>query len=101
MIIPFSKLGCSSDNFLMLNDYSRSGKEHDLSAFGTELGEYTDLEIVVDNQMVSIRIRGLEVYQATYQESMGKLVGLRFKFLGMGEVKSFSLRDEQGKPIVL
>ena len=101
MIIPFSKIGCSSDNNVMLNDVYQSGKEHDLSAFGTDLQEFTEVELLVENKDVSVLINGKEVYTSRYEESMGQLVGLRFKFLGMGEVKEFSLRDQDGNQIAL
>lgn len=101
MIIPFSKMGCSSNNFLMLNDVSKSGKEDDLSAFSADLSSFTDVKIEVKEQMVTISINGSEVYKTRYAESMGNLVGLRFKFLGLGEVRSFSLLDQVNNKIEL
>lgn len=101
MIIPFSMIGCSSDNFLLLNDVSLSGKKHDLSAFGTNLSSFTDIRVEVKNRLVTIYIEGKEVYQKRYNESMGKIVGTRFKFLGLGEVMSYSLVDKDGKEVVM
>lgn len=101
MIIPFSKMGCSSDNFLMLNDVSKRGKENDLSAFSADLSSFTDVKIVVIDRMATISINGSEVYKTSYEKSMGNLVGLRFKFLGLGEVRSFSLLDQVNNEIEL
>ncbi len=94
MVIPFSNIGCSSDNNLMLNDVYFSGKEHDLSDLGTDLSKYTDLEIKVRNKKVFISINDNQVYEGEYFETMGRLVGMRYRFLGVGEVASFALQDQ-------
>lgn len=101
MIIPFSKIGCSSDNNLMLNDVYLSGKEHDLSAFATELNKFTDVEISVNEKVFILSINDSEVYRKEYRQSMGMVVGLRFKFLGLGEVKSFTLLDQNCNEVAL
>lgn len=100
MIIPFSNIGCSSNNGLMLNDVYLSGKENDLSAFGTDLSKETDLEIKVRNKKIYVSIDSNLVYEGEYFKSMGRLVGLRYKFLGIGEVASFSLKDWEGSDIL-
>jgi hypothetical protein len=100
MIIPFSKLGCSSNNNLLLNDVYMRGTEHDLSAFGTDLGDFTPIQILNENKMVSISINGKKVFSTSYSETMGKLVGLRFKFLGLGEIESFELVDQNNTTVV-
>ncbi|MEP5611609.1 MAG: hypothetical protein ABJP45_05135 [Cyclobacteriaceae bacterium] len=100
MIIPFSTIGCSSNNGLMLNDVFLSGKENDLSAFGTDLSKETDLEIKVRSKKIYVSINSNLVYEGEYFKSMGRLVGLRYKFLGVGEVASFSLKDWESTSIL-
>ena len=99
MIIPFSKPGCSSNNNLMLNDLYLNGKENDLSAFGVRLDTFKDIEIVCKNKDVLVRVDGIEIYRGRYKESMGRFVGVRFKFEGLGVVKNFSLLDNDGNII--
>lgn len=101
MIIPFAKIGCSSDLNMMLNDVYLRGKEHDLSALSTDFTEPKNLSIDVHDLKVRVSIEGEEVYQAAYQESMGRLVGVRFKFVGTGEVRSFKLKDRSDQVIPL
>ncbi|MEM7296633.1 MAG: hypothetical protein AAF391_00025 [Bacteroidota bacterium] len=101
MIIPFSKIGCISDNNLMLNDVYLRGKEHDLSALSADFSQPVELDIQVKDQQVTISIDGKEVYIQRYESSMGTLVGTRFKFNGLADVGSFSLRDIQGSMIPL
>ncbi len=101
MIIPFSKLGCSSDNNLMLNDIYLSGKENDLSALSANLSSPTTLNIQIKDQLASIMINGENVYELKYNKSMGNLVGLRFKFLGLGEVLSYEILDKNQSKVPL
>lgn len=100
MIIPFSKIGCSSDNNLLLNDVYLSGKENDLTAFGTDLSDFTSIRILNKQKNITVYINEKEVFSSPYTETMGNLVGLRFKFLGVGEVASFELIDQNGSPVV-
>ncbi len=100
MIIPFSNIGCSSDNGLMLNEIFLSGKKHDLSAFGTDLSKYSDIEIMVRNKKISVSINDNLVYEGQYEETMGRLVGLRYRFMGVGEVASFTLQDQASTSIL-
>jgi hypothetical protein len=94
IIIPFSKLGCVSDIDLMLNGPNVSGKEHDLSAFGVDLTDSQKISVSVKNKVVTVLIGGKEVYSDQYQGSMGELVGLRYKFLGLGEVSYISITPQ-------
>lgn len=95
MIIPFSKIGCSSDNNIMLNDVYLNGKENDLSALSADFSTPTQLKVEVKNKVVTVSIAGEEIYTLGYTDTMGNLVGLRFKFLGLGEVIDYKLFDQQ------
>ncbi len=91
MIIPFSIPGCVSEIGLMMNDVYLSGKENDLSMFGTDLSQFQNFNIKVEEKTINVQIEGKSIYQGKYNESIGKLVGLRFRFLGAGEVKDIEL----------
>ncbi len=93
MIVPFSKIGCSSDLNLMLSNVYLRGKEHDLSALSADFTTPQDLFIDVNQKQVRVSIQGKEVYQAEYQDAMGRLVGVRFKYIGAATVESFQLKD--------
>ncbi len=101
MIIPFSKLGCSSEDNLLLNDVYLSGKEHDLSAFSTDFTEPTKLGIEIRNKEVSVLINDTQVYNKHYSDTMGDFVGLRFKFHGLGKVLDFQIKDQHNQIIHL
>ena len=100
MIIPFSKIGCSSDNNLMLNNVYLNGKENDLSDLSADFTEAVNLGISIVDKEVVISINDREAYISKYQDSMGRLVGVRFKFLGLGEVTSFKLVNEANELVL-
>ena len=101
MIIPFSKKGCSSDLNLMLNDVYLSGKEHDLSALSADFSSPVSLRLEVKDQGMIIHIHEKEVYRQAYNDSMGKLVGLRYRFQSPGKVISMLLKDQKGQEVRL
>ena len=85
----------------MLNDVYLIGKETDLSAFNADFSEPIDLRISVSQKEIQVYISDEEVYTNTYSESMGRLVGLRFKFAGLGEVIDYELVDQRGDIVQL
>ena len=101
MIIPFSKIGCSSDHNLMLNDVFIRGKESDLSSLSADFSNPVNLTIKVVNKTVSVYQDQKLLYSNQYQSSMGALVGLRFKFKGLGEVISYQVQDDAGRDLAL
>lgn len=100
IIIPLSKLGCVSDLGLLLNDVYLNGKEHDLSAFGVDLD--TDKEIIIknDHKKVTVSIDGKDVYTNSYNQSIGRFVGLRFRFKGAGIVKNMAITNTSDQTII-
>ncbi|MFY0601126.1 MAG: hypothetical protein JXR03_15725 [Cyclobacteriaceae bacterium] len=97
LIIPFSISGCVSDISVMLNDVYISGKSNDLSALGTELSEFKNIQIINSNKNIQVQIEGREVFNENYFEPLGELVGVRFKFLGAGEVQSLNVSGENDR----
>jgi hypothetical protein len=95
IIIPFSQLGCVSDLGLLLNDVFLSGKKNDLSAFGVDLSKTTDLTILNDNKNVSVSVNGTVIYRGAYTQSIGQFVGIRYRFLGAGNVHSIYIEDNK------
>ena len=94
-IIPFSIPGCVSDLGLMLNDKYYSGKENDFSAFGVGLNEAKDIQIITKDKSVKVFVDDEEIYSGTYNEPIGDFVGIRYKFLGTGEVLSAKIETGQ------
>ena len=100
MIIPFSIPGCVSDLNLLLNDVYLSGKQHDLSAFGTDLSDFRNIQIRTDNKTVKVAIDGETRFMKHYNVSIGNLVGIRYRFLGAGEVDYLKITDHTNKVLI-
>ncbi len=100
MIIPFSIPGCVSEIGLLLNDVYLSGKEHDLSAFGTDLSQFRDFEINVENKKVKVLIDGKSIYTSSYNATIGNIIGVRYRFLGAGEVEYLKLENLNNNLII-
>ena len=101
MVIPFTKVGCSSDISIMLNDFYLNGKENDLSALGVDFDQSTELGVEVQDKKVALTVGRRPVFQAAYNESIGYFVGLKFRFLGLGEIRSLTVTDGHGNDIPL
>ena len=95
-VIPFSIEGCVSEIGLMLSDVYLSGKEHDLSALGADFSEFRDLKIETENKKVRVFIDGKKVLSQAYDVSIGDVVGIRFRFIGAGEVDYLKIKDSKG-----
>ncbi|WP_420552889.1 hypothetical protein [Tenacibaculum aiptasiae] len=99
-LIPFSITGCASEMNLMLSDVYLEGKKNDLSALGTDLSDFRKIKVLNQNKKVSVFIDSTQVYRKAYKESIGTIVGVRFRFKGVGEVKDFRLSNLEGNKIL-
>lgn len=97
LLIPFSISGCVSEIGLMLSDVYLDGKKSNLSAFGTDLSSFKNIKIKTEDKNVTVYIEGEQIYKSSYKESLGNIVGIRFKFKGIGEVEDLILKDLKGK----
>jgi hypothetical protein len=97
LLIPFAIPGCVSEIGIMMNDVYLSGKENDLSGFGVDLSNFTDIAVEVKNKNVKISIKEETVFTGYYNASLGNIVGFRYRFLGAGEVASLRLLDANKK----
>lgn len=100
LLIPFSIPGCVSDIGLMLNDVYLNGKKHDLSAFGINLSTFRNIKINIQEKQVKIFVDQDKIYAGQYHQSIGRLVGIRYRFLGAGEVERLKITNSRGKIIL-
>ena len=98
--IPFSIPGCVSDIWLMLNERYWDGKEHDLSAFGIDMSKLRNIDVEVSKKKVTVSIDDNEIFNDSYEDSIGDFVGVRFRFLGAGKVAHISIKDENDNLIL-
>jgi len=97
VIIPLVELGCVGDINLTFSDYVVHGKNQDLSGFGADLSNWQKVRFEVLNKYVKIYLNDKLVHDFTYTKNIGEVVGLRFKFRGLGEVQYVKLWNHNGE----
>ncbi len=93
MVISTSIPGCVSEIGVMMSDVYLSGKKHDLSSLGVDLSEFRNLTLEVQEKQLTVFLEEQPVFFGNYNESMGDIAGMRFQFLGAGEVAKVHLQD--------
>ena len=94
IIIPLTSKPCIGDiSLTALGAYTES-KYADLSKFGVDLKEWTQLKIVGQGQKITCWINGIEAYAVTYPHKPSGIVGLQYRFPGAGALKETSLKND-------
>ena len=101
IVVNFSIPGCVSELGVMMSDVYKSGKKHDLSGLGIDLSYTRDLKIEVRDKQFSVSMEGESLFNGSYSETLGRIVGLRYRFLGAGEVSRVKLTDLSGELVVM
>jgi len=84
--IPLMAKGCTSSAALNFANYSVSGKEKDLSAFGVDFTQEVHLQITVVRGKADIFIDGERVYTIEEKIRPAAIKGIDFRFRGLGAV---------------
>ena len=95
-IVPFSIPGCISEIGIMLSDVYVDGKKQDLSTLGHDLTEFRKIKIETIERNVKVYFEAKQVFTGSYNETIGAIVGVRFRFLGAGEVAYLNLEGTNG-----
>ena len=89
--IPLCIPGCVSNLNLSLGDLFLQGKKYDLSPLGCNLSAWVDFRIDVRDKMCEIYINDELRMTNAFTADLGKIVGFKFKFNGIGEVDEVKL----------
>lgn len=92
-MIPFVISGCASNLGIMMSDVYLSGKKHDLSSLCIDSSDEINLKIEVINKSITVFSGNKELFSNSYNASIGKIVGIRYRFLGAGEVSNIKLSN--------
>lgn len=101
LIVPFSIPGCVSDINVMLNDVYLRGKEHDLSAFGVDFSDFRTIDINIIEKKLTVFVDDKEIYSRQYNKSIGKFVGIRYRFLGAGEINHLNITESPDEKTII
>jgi len=100
-MIPFAIPGCASNMGIMMSDVYLNGKKHDLSALTVDLSLPTDLKIEVIDKRITVYAANKKLFSHTYNVTIGRIVGIRYNFLGAGEVMQLKLSDLSEKETII
>jgi hypothetical protein len=97
IVIPLGAKACVGDMFILFAGFEVGSKNADLSAFGTDLTQWTKLRIEVVNKKATLYVNDVQAYTLTFPNEATGIVGLQYRFTGLGAVKD--TRFIQGEKI--
>ncbi|MEM1136318.1 MAG: hypothetical protein AAGI07_10815 [Bacteroidota bacterium] len=95
--IQLTEPGCVSNLNMKLGDTYISGKTNNLAKFGTDVYNWQDLSLHVENKKAIITLNSQQIFNTTFSNDLGKVVGLVLMFNGLGAAEAISLGDTEGK----
>jgi len=90
IVIPLSIEGCVGELYLQ-TDEGHDGKTNDLSAFGVDFSDWVNVRCVSKDRKMSIWVNDKLAIEDDYYNSIGNVVGIRIRFMGTGEIRTFAL----------
>jgi hypothetical protein len=91
--IQFNQPGCARWATVQFGEIEFDGKFNDLSPFSTHVSDWRVARLEVSNKRVKVLLDGKPVYQAAYQQPVGKIRGIVYNFRGSGSVDYVRLYD--------
>lgn len=82
----FSSMGCVGELELMIGEKFYSGNDSDLSMFGTDVAEWQELTLTVENKIATVFLNGENIFETQFEDDFGKVVGVDYRFSGMGDL---------------
>jgi hypothetical protein len=98
VIVEVSAKGCVSELRLLNGGYFISGKDNDLSGFGTDLSQWTKVGCKSMGNKIQYFINDKLVYESPRPFYNENIIGIGYNFLGTGEVKNVRL-DKGNKTV--
>ncbi|MDN5202277.1 hypothetical protein QQ008_12905 [Fulvivirgaceae bacterium BMA10] len=91
--------GCEHNASYKMGEVIRSGQQNDLSPLGVNIYKWQDVGVIVQNKQVEISLNDKVVFQETYQEDFGNVMGLLYIFDGTGSLDYVRLANANGKTV--
>jgi hypothetical protein len=92
VIVELSAKGCISNLRLLNGRYFESGKDHDLSGFGTDVSKWVKVECKSAKNNIQYYVDGKLAYESELPKYAESVVGMGFTFQGTGSVRSIQLK---------
>ncbi len=95
-VVPLSSAGTVSNIYLKLQEKVMQGRDNDLSVFGTDMNSWNSLRCTIRDKNAIIDLNGEHIYDASYERTAGRIIGVNFSFYGCGSVDYVRLSDLNG-----
>lgn len=93
IIIPLAAKACTGDIRLYACGGGGSSKDTDLSGFGADLNQWTTLRVESRNKQMTFFVNGVQAYSLNFPNNPTGIVGVQYRFYGVGAVKDTWFRD--------
>ncbi len=90
---------CANQSFVSVSDKFFDGNHYNLTGLGLTPGEWHYLEMKVKDKTLTVFVDEKEVFNATFEQTMGMLKSFDLRFSGFGFCDYIYLYDVEGKLI--
>ncbi|WP_316746800.1 hypothetical protein [Pedobacter gandavensis] len=84
---------CAAWNSFKFSEVQQDGGKTDLRALGHDLRKGGHLRLRIAQKNVYIYLDGREIFQTKYSKPIGKFMGIKIDFAGIGSFSDFKLQD--------
>ncbi len=84
---------CVAWSTFKFSEIEQDGDKNDLRALGHDLTNGALLKLRIENKHVKLYIQNKEVFKTSYKKPIGKLMGIKITFAGIGSFQNFLLSD--------
>ena len=91
--IPLAAKTCTGDLHLTACGAQVYSKHADLSGFGADLGNWVTLHVECVNRHMKFLVNGTAAYELDFPNEPSGIVGVQYRFEGLGAVKDTWFRD--------
>ena len=96
MIIKSTEKGCASVALVQFGNKIVDGKVVDLGKISFDVKEWNDIELLVKNKNVTVKINDKVAYETAYENTTKNIAGLAFISNGLCEIESVDLTGNDG-----
>ncbi|MEJ1238021.1 hypothetical protein WBG78_07830 [Chryseolinea sp. T2] len=97
MVLRSTTKGCAHEAFMTFGEQVVRGKDTDLVPIAFDVSQWTDIEILVNNKVVTIKINDKIAYSTHFTTDTRYLTGLGYISNGLVEVDATELAGHDGK----
>ena len=87
------KPACVTWNTYQFSENHKDGQKDDLRALGYDLTAGAVVTLHIENKKVKLLINSKEVFQTRYIQSIGKIMGIKVSFAGIGHFENLRITD--------